>query len=135
MYFNKVHDPANCSFPVSYDPARSRLVVGRHSLKLALTDLGDDVFRVRIEGKPWPHQYSQVKLDVPRLGSASRCALRLGPRGELELFGADGGGLLSSVMGQSFGVCGSAWLFHFQLPGDAQHYGMGEKGVGFERSG
>jgi alpha-glucosidase len=146
MYFHKIHDPINCSFPTRYDAKASRLSVGEHSLHVALDDLGSDIFRVRLTGPPWPHQYSHVELPAPspdgasRPGHAlvalpSRATLRLGPRAELELRDADGARLLGSVPGESFGVCGSAWLFHFELPTDAQFYGMGEKGVGFERSG
>jgi len=135
VYFNKIHDPVNCSFPTSFDASRGRLAVGRHSLELDITDHGDDVFRVRVLGSPWPHQYSQARLELPRAAAASLFRLTTGPRGELELAHPSLGCLLRSVPGQSFGVCGQAWLFHFEVPSEAQYYGMGEKGVGFERSG
>jgi alpha-glucosidase len=140
MYFHKIHDPINCSFPRRFDAARRRLSVGEHSLDVALDDLGQDVFRVRVSGPRWPHQHSQAALQAPNDAAKkrqhpSRARLSLGARAELELLDADGVCLLRSVPGESFGVCGSAWLFHLELPGDAQFYGMGEKGVGFERSG
>lgn len=140
MYFHKIHDPINCSFPTRFDAARRRLSVGEHSLDVALEDLGHDVFRLRLHGGRWVHQHSQAALTAPNENGDGRCPpsqarLRLGPRAELELLDADGLCLLRSVTGESFGVCGSAWLFHLELPGDAQFYGMGEKGVGFERSG
>jgi hypothetical protein len=140
MYFHKIHDPINCSFPSRFDAARRRLTVGEHTLDIALDDLGHDVFRVRVSGARWPHQHSQAALQAPNeradeLPASSRARLSLGQRAELELLDVDGVCLLRSVAGESFGVCGSAWLFHFELPSDAQFYGMGEKGVGFERSG
>jgi alpha-glucosidase len=138
MYFHKIHDPINCSFPARFDRASRRLDVGQHSLELTLDDLGADVFRVRVSGARWSHQHSQAELSPPNAHAEfapSRARVSLGPCAELELQAADGALLLRSVPGESFGVCGAAWLFHFELPSDAQFYGMGEKGVGFERSG
>lgn len=135
MYFHKIHDPINFSFPRSFDAARRRLAVGKHSLGIDLADLGDDVFRIRIASELWPHQYSQVELQAPAPGARSTARLSLNGRGDLELLAADGASLLRSVARQSFGVSGRAWLFHFELPNATQFYGMGEKGVGFERSG
>ncbi len=90
---------------------------------------------MRVESTLWTHQHSQVVFDVPAGDPPSRSRVSLGTRAELELQGADGACLLRSVAGEAFGVCGPAWLFHFEVPSDAQYYGMGEKGVGFERSG
>jgi alpha-glucosidase len=135
MYFHKIHDPINCSFPSEYDAQSSRLSVGKHSLVLELDDLGSDVFRLRLTGRHWPRQYSQAELTAPSPIAPSRATLTVGRLAELELRDGDGACLLRSVPGESFGVCGSAWLFHFELAGEAQFYGMGEKDVGFERSG
>ncbi len=135
MYFHKIHDPINFSFPRAYDPARRRLSVGKHSVGLELADLGSDVFRIRVVSELWPHQYSQVVLQAPEPARASSARLTVGAKGDLELLDAASVSLLRSVEGQSFGVSGRAWLFHFELPNAAQFYGLGEKGVGFERSG
>ena len=136
MYFHKIHDPINFSFARRFEPRSGQLEVGGQTLRVSFEDLGDDVFRWRVSGSRWPHQYSQAELGVPGAGAApSRARAVLGPRAELELFDGDGACLLRSVPGEGFGVCGAAWLFHFELPSDAQFYGMGEKDVGFERSG
>ena len=134
MYFNKIHDPANCLFPSRYDARRRRLWVGRHVLELDLEDLGQDVFRLRLRGKAWPVQQSQVAIELPDAGVPSRSKLTLGPLGDLHWSAADGRLWLRSLPGQGFGVSGRAWLFQFELPGVAEYYGMGEKNVGFERS-
>src|SRR6186713_1975358 len=99
MYFHKIHDPINCSFPARFDRASRRLDVGQHALELALDDLGADVFRVRLSGARWPHQHSQAELSPPNAEAQftpSRASISLGPRAELELQGADGALLLRS---------------------------------------
>jgi alpha-glucosidase len=138
VYFHKIHDPINFSFPDRFEPGSARLRVGGETVELALQDLGFDVFRVHVQGARWLEQYSQAKLGPTRGArrrAPSRAQVRLGPLAEIEVLDTDGVPLLRSVPGESFGVCGSAWLFHFELPSDAQFYGMGEKSVGFERSG
>jgi hypothetical protein len=47
VYFNKIHDPANCVFPQRVDVRGRRLWVGKHRIGVELDDLGEDVFRVR----------------------------------------------------------------------------------------
>jgi alpha-glucosidase len=140
MYFHKIHDPINFSFPDRFEPDSGRLRVAGESVELELSDLGGGIFRIRVQGQRWPEQYSQVKFgpdrgEKKRRRAPSQAEVRLGPCAEFEVLDADGACLLRSVPGEAFGVCGPAWLFHFELPSDAQFYGMGEKGVGFERSG
>jgi alpha-glucosidase len=134
VYFNKIHDPANCVFPQRADERRRRLWVGKHAIRVELEDLGEDVFRVRLQASAWPVQHSQVQLLPPDRKVASRSRLEFGAHGDLTWTGPDGQRWLSSVSRQGFGVCGQAWLFQFEVPGVAQYYGMGEKNVGFERS-
>jgi alpha-glucosidase len=137
MYFHKIHDPVNFSFPARFESRGGRLQIGSEVLRLRLDDLGGDVFRVRVEGPRWPRRHSQALLTPPNAAAAfepSRASLRAGPRAELSL-ALGGEPLLASVVGAGFGVCGAAWLFQFELAEPAQFYGMGEKNVGFERSG
>lgn len=134
MYFNKIHDPVNCSFPASRD-RDGWLTVGRHRVKLGVVDHGSEVFCVRVESPLWPEQHSQAVLTPPEHPEPSHFRLSLGRLGELELGSAASGRILGSVPGEAFGVCGRAWLFHLELPTEAEFYGLGEKGVGFERSG
>jgi alpha-glucosidase len=102
---------------------------------LGVERFAGDVFRVCVTGPRWPRSSSQVQLDWPVRDDAGQSALGLGRRGELLLSSSGGAGQLRSVPGEGFGVCGSTWLFHFALPDAAELYGMGEKCIGFERSG
>jgi len=132
--FNKIHDPANCTLPSRFAARCRRIWVGKHVLQVELDDLGQDVFRLRLRGKAWPMQHSQVALEPPAPAVPSRSKLTIGTHGDLAWSAPDGRSWLRSQPRQSFGVCGSAWLFQFEVPGVAEYYGMGEKNVGFERS-
>ena len=100
MYFHKIHDPINFSFPRRFEPRSGRLEVGGQTLGVSFDELGADVFRWRLTGPRWPHRDSQAELTAPGAGEGvapSRARALLGPRAELELFDGDGASLLRSA--------------------------------------
>ena len=107
--------------------------------RFQISDLGEDVYHLRVDGGPWADSRS---LWIPHT-DALHCSsspgsfyitladkgLTAGVRGEQEKV------LLESEPGAFFGVSRNKWMFCFRYDEDFQFFGQGEKNNGFEKTG
>ena len=128
MYFHKISHPYNLT-PVAHLD---------NSYRIATSNLGQDTFRIQVRHPNWQDLSEgiivrqELKQDQP-----NRFQLQMDPtRGELAVMDIlTGSEVLCSHHQVPFGVSGSKWLFSFELEEDTRFYGMGEKNLGFEKSG
>lgn len=132
MYFHKIDHPHNFIF------GREHAALRDASLSLTSADLGEDVYRIGTEGPAcsrWENPPCETDLHPEIFQQrASRSRLELDHTGALQIF-AEEKLILKTRDGSSFGLCGSKWLFCFDLLPEQRFYGMGEKNNGFEKSG
>jgi len=133
MDFHKYHHPANFRFsPLTGPGTRFQDDVAGFGIRVA--DLGEGVFRLRVEDGPWTRQHSIAALDE-RFAHEACGDLIFTETGRLRLLDDRGEILLESLTDSPFGVCGRAWMLRLRPEPEMQFYGMGEKCLGFELSG
>ena len=132
MYFNKIDHPANFTFAVS---RKNPYLIEKRTFDFRLQDLGEDVHRLEVRSRIWKGSGSHSELDQTAFGG-TKSSTRLSVEGSAELVLARQGSVLfRSTREQSFGVCGTRWIFQFAYSPSMRFYGMGEKNNGFEKSG
>lgn len=129
MYFHKIDHPYNFqAIKPSQEPYRT-----------TVTSYGKDCWRVRVSRPGWIDMAGRIGLidEACRCDNppASRFELTFDDSGLQVVDRVDRQVLLASHPAVPFGVCGSRWLFSFKLDGHMRMYGMGEKNIGFEKSG
>jgi alpha-glucosidase len=142
MYFRKIHNPVNFSFPQLTGPIAphssttfSEFSITDRQFSLSVTPYGEDVYRLDISSpKLWSRHYSQAEL-TNDFHEGRTDGIKLSAGGSIEITDSTGEVLLTSNPNQPFGVCGTAWLLQFVPTPGLQFYGMGEKNIPFERSG
>ena len=135
MYFHKIHHPSNFSFTSSFSSKSRMLTIGKRKCRIQTTHLGEDVWKVVLQHKQWPIQYSQAVLTEDFVPTNQQTALTMDAKGHI-IFGTDTGKtLLATDDKTGFGISGKAWLFKWHYDPDMQFYGMGEKTFGYELSG
>ena len=140
MYFNKIRNPVNFSFP-SVDsgdtspqsPQASSFKIKNTKYQMNVAHAGEDVYRVTVDCPPlWSGITSQTELRYDFSGGDGT-AVSLGAAGEIKITDAGGETLLATLPNKAFGVSGAAWLVQFEPTAGMHFYGMGEKNVPFER--
>jgi alpha-glucosidase len=132
MYFHKIEHPYNFVFGDDHKD----LLDG--NIRFQGEDLGSDVFRVSAKGdgcRRWEIPPQETNLSVHQFKSSnSSGTFNVSAKGELILsfFGRE---LLKTRESTAFGLCGKKWIFCFNLTPENHFYGMGEKNIGFEKSG
>ncbi|MBC8452463.1 MAG: hypothetical protein H8D65_01240 [Spirochaetes bacterium] len=132
MYFHKIEHPFNFVFG---DEHRDLL---DGNIRFKGEDLGSDVYRVSAEGegcKRWevpPRESDAAGIQFESINSSG--TLEVGAKGEISL-SFNGREQLKSRGTAAFGLCGKKWVFCFNLAPGYHFYGMGEKNIGFEKSG
>ncbi len=139
MYLtNKYFHPINFLFASVGDG--NQVSVGAEKFILTVEGSESDIYRLRLTHRTkWPGSPAGSEIHPPadlaegRQGSSS--SIQVSRRGEIRLSRSDGGGILRSISGEAFGICGQAWVFQFSQEPAMQFYGLGEKSAPFERSG
>ena len=132
MYFHKIEHPFNFVFGEDHKD----LLDG--SIRFQGEDLGSDVFRISAKGdgcRRWETPPRETELSVHKFnGVKSSGTLEVGGKGEIQLsfYGRE---LLKTRANAAFGLCGKKWIMCFDLSPENHFYGMGEKNIGFEKSG
>jgi alpha-glucosidase len=124
MYFHKIDHPYN------FVP----LPEGIEGASYHVEDHGDDIFCVSVSSPRWAGGFSLIG-SLPSTGRSSCCTLLCSGEGGISIIGSDGRYLLTPWEQLPFGVQRTKWLWCFDLHSDMQFYGMGEKNIGFEKSG
>ncbi|MFA7125522.1 MAG: glycoside hydrolase family 31 protein [Sphaerochaetaceae bacterium] len=126
MYFHKIHHPTNFA---SIDPNQA-------PYSSSIRSFGNDCWRVVIE-HPDTHNVADmiglIKADY--LDQSGNYSLDVDEYGINITDTRTQNRILTGHSAVPIGVCGSAWLFSFNLDLDMHFYGMGEKNIGFEKSG
>jgi alpha-glucosidase len=128
MYFHKI------SHPYNFTPFRQL----DNSYRITTAHLGQDTFRIQVQHPSWQDLSGQI-INSPELSQDHPNRFQLivdSSLGTMVVMDTHTGAeVLRSHQQVPFGVCGSKWLFSFELEDDTRFYGMGEKNVGFEKSG
>ncbi|MDY0371131.1 MAG: glycoside hydrolase family 31 protein [Sphaerochaetaceae bacterium] len=130
MYFHKIDHPHNFR------------KIGLNSTPYVWNkqNLGANLFRITIDHPNWS-DYSAV-LDMP----STIPQRNLPPKADLFSLAIEkekiiigntntGATVLESHAKVPFGVCGEKWLFSIKSESETRFYGMGQKNIGFEKSG
>ncbi|NQT59357.1 MAG: hypothetical protein HQ557_10285 [Bacteroidetes bacterium] len=132
MYFHKIEHPFNFVFEQDHND----LLDG--NIRMKGDDLGSDVYRVSAEGNGcgrWETPPQETDLALVQFKSVDSSGyLEVSQKGELSLSFC-GKELLKTRKNSAFGLCGKKWVFCFDLAPSNRFYGMGEKNIGFEKSG
>ena len=127
MYFNKIPHPYNF---IPWEQAEG--------LKQAvIKDLGENVFHITIGDDarwPGPRYESLIREDGFSFSGVSDCSVTISETGSLAV-GRGEEPLLAPHHALPFGVLKDSWLWCFSLEDSMRFYGMGEKNIGFEKSG
>jgi alpha-glucosidase len=128
MYFHKISHPYNFTPFVHLD----------NSYCFTSAPLGQDTFRIQVRHPSWQDLSEQI-INSPALSQDHPNRFELVVDANLGTMVVvdthTGAEVLRSHQQVPFGVCGSQWLFSFELEDDTRFYGMGEKNLGFEKSG
>lgn len=128
MYFTKYPHRANFAFAESYLAKSGKLIANGKEFQVDVRAFEGDIFHLRVSRPElWEPNLSLVPLVEPPLKKSNR--LKLNAKFEMELVGKEGP-LLTTVLGESFGVCGEASLFQFETGTRARYFGMGAKQFG-----
>jgi len=132
MYFHKIEHPFNFVFGDDH----TDILEG--NIRLQGEALGSDVFRIFAEGDGcgrWETPPQETNLSVHQFNRVtSSGTLEIGDKGEIQLSYC-GRELLKSRANEAFGLCGKKWIMCFDISPENHFYGMGEKNIGFEKSG
>ncbi|MDD4842199.1 MAG: glycoside hydrolase family 31 protein [Sphaerochaetaceae bacterium] len=129
MYFHKIDHPANFA------------QINPHETPFSSTvrSLGDACWRITIDHPNWTtiaDMLDLIKADhAEQRAGESRYQLRLDADGITIIDNDTKVNILSSHPEVPIGKCGQKWLFTFCLDPAMRFYGMGEKNIGFEKSG
>jgi len=137
MFYRKFPHAPNFEFPSSVSGKRHTFRSGDRTLRLEMTEPACNVFRLTATGGTWTHNESELEVYPDGAPETERSGIRggLSPNPlSLEWTDARGRLRLRTVPGRAFGVCGESFLMAFELEGDENVYGMGEKFLGFELS-
>ncbi len=138
MYYHKIDHPHNFSF---IQTRRNPFSLGKRSFDFKVKDLGADVHRVEVRSRTWKGSYSTAELDDKAFGGGGKKAgsspnTRVVIDGSAEIVLQEGEReVFRTVREQSFGVCGTKWVFRVERTPDMRFYGFGEKSGGLEKSG
>ena len=132
MDYRKIPHPMNYRFARSLKAQGDGRRFTEAGVSLKVRDLGDDVFRLELDGRGWTDE-SLLPLAWKRRGP-SRHAWSWRKDGSFSLSDGRGPGLQGKP-GATFGVCGRSWMLQLQPGTDMRFYGFGEKSLPFERSG
>ncbi len=124
MYFQKIDHPYN------FVP----LPAGDRQKTYTVEDLGSDIFHVTVRSPRWDTHASLVDAKDPT-GDASRYSAFFDEEGGVTILDPKGKKVLTPYDGLPFGVQRKKWLWCFSLDSTMRFYGMGEKNIGFEKSG
>lgn len=128
MYFNKIPHPYNF-VPWTED--------ARKECSLKLIDHGEDIFQVLLKDERRGEGNSCTSLiDATAINASapSTQKVSLGKNGALWIED-DTAPVLSPHAELPFGVQNESWLWSFTIDPQMRFYGMGEKNIGFEKSG
>ncbi len=140
MYlFSKHLHPQNFQFSKSY--SAGKLAFDKKKLPVQVTDLGGGVHHLKArDGKLWKKSSADMRVDgrsyqknchfegESSLSMDKKSGLTFRQSGSKTPY-------LSSVKGQSIGLCGESWVLCFEQQKDMKFYGMGEKSTPYEKSG
>ena len=127
MYFYKIKHPYNF---VSWNQKAP-------AARIITKDLGSDVFHVQIDDeRRWKQGGipSLITEDASIFSETSEFSVSCDADGSLSVFSEDTR-LLEAYGEKPFGVLKDSWVWCFSLAEQVNFYGMGEKNVGFEKSG
>lgn len=129
MFFTKYPHPANFVFVTEFDPESGAAKAGNKSFEFRCDSFEGDYFHLSARNpKLWRPDPCIEKLDEPRVVRFNHvCWDNVC---DFELMTDDGKTVVKSVPDKGFGVCQDASLFQFEVPEDAQFFGMGEKWFG-----
>ncbi len=135
MHFHKFPHPANFEFLSRFQAGRFTTRLGEY--RLSVRESSSDVYHLKITGRGWRSNDSQVKLHFSKTKrkAVGNTRLVIGDDGSLQLESRDGGVLLKAKPGRLFGQCAESSVFEFVRQKGDQFYGLGEKWTGFEHSG
>jgi len=121
MYFHKILHPVNFTYGTS------------SSIRLDITHLGEDVYRVVWDDPRWASEESPAEL--------TKAGWRREKRGNVLSKGNgfevhwEGEKVLSTLEEKGFGVLGQGWVVNFTPDAKFRLFGLGEKAFPLERSG
>lgn len=121
MYFHKIPHPINFMYPAFA------------SIRLDVTHLGEDVYRVVWEDPRWADEESPAELTKTGWSREKRGNV-LARGNRLEVFWGNER-ILSTLEGKGFGVLGQGWVVNFIPDEKYRMYGLGEKAFPMDRSG
>ncbi len=127
MYFNKINHPFNFT----------DWKLDQSSSSIDTVDLGDNIFHVTITDRErWNTVVPPTLIDEEIIESkkVSEATLSINDQGSLS-FSLKGTPLLVPHETLPFGVLKDKWVWCFDVEDTLNFYGMGEKNVGFEKSG
>lgn len=129
MFFTKYPHPANFVFVGDYEAESGKAVAGKREFEFTCTSYEGDYFHLQArDGGTWQPNLCLEPLETPKAVRFNHvCWSRAG---DFELMTDDGRAVVKSVPGKGFGVCQDASIFQFEVPDDAQFFGMGEKWFG-----
>ncbi|MDZ4815735.1 MAG: glycoside hydrolase family 31 protein [Verrucomicrobiota bacterium] len=134
MYFHKISNPINFSFPQKPLTSSGKLTVNGRTFAVSARNIGSDVFRIEYNNPQWKF-HSQAGLTKSLGKKNGQFSLDLTRDGGFALRDARNKIVLRTRARQPFGLCGKSWMVQLDVVPGAQFYGMGEKNNGFEKSG
>jgi len=133
VYFNKVHHPLNFRFAKT--SANGAWQIGKESMAAHISNYGDGICSLRVDGRWGKTNRSQAVLTPPKATSADGASLVLDGQGCLTVKAPDGKALLEPGPRGSLGVSGKAWMLEFMYDPSMRFYGLGEKHGALEKTG
>ncbi len=121
MYFHKLIHPTNCTY------------FEASSIRMDVTHLGEDVYRVVWEDPRWAEEESPAELTRTGWSREKRGNVLSKGNGFDVYWGKER--ILSTRDGKGFGALGKSWVINFQPEERFRIYGLGEKAFPLERSG
>ncbi|MCW5937542.1 MAG: hypothetical protein KIT11_09580 [Fimbriimonadaceae bacterium] len=126
MFFSKYPHPANFRFVEDFDPDSGSAKVGQRNPRVHLESFEGGIFRVVVrDERIWKPDPSLVKLEIPGAPRTNHVCVE--SAFDLTFLDDSGSPALATTPGQGFGLCGNAHLFQFQVPFEAQFFGLGGK--------
>lgn len=129
MYYTKFPHPANFSYAQNFDPRSGMFEAGGKRFHFTAESHEGGIHHLsatRLE--TWRPNRPLAPLTPPPVCRSH--GLEIGAHLETRVIGPDGNPWVTAPRTGSFGVCGEASLFQFEMPSDARYYGMGEKWFG-----
>ncbi|HEY3780942.1 MAG TPA: TIM-barrel domain-containing protein [Fimbriimonadaceae bacterium] len=127
MFFNKFPHPSNFVYANGFNPAANSFKAGKRDFQTKLSSFETGVHHVRVSHSDWGENRAIHPLTPPPPCDCS--PVKAGENFELS-FRHGGEEILKTAGASSFGVCGTAWMFRFEVQPGTRFYGMGEKNFG-----